>query len=139
MSFDLLNFFWSLFPKNTTEKPKSSKPAESNISIMATQQQTQLPNTGNSASSSKSSKKSPKQQQMQRQNQTPKPKNGHLFVLVHGLWGDASNLNVVEQILQDCVKDFHGTNDQVYSLKPRTFGYLKTYDGVKALVLLVIV
>ncbi|GMG41885.1 unnamed protein product [Ambrosiozyma monospora] len=132
MGFNPLNFLWSLFPKNTIQKTNSSKPAESN-SIMTNQHQTQLPDSDNSASSLKLSNQSTKEQQRQNQNQIKKPKDGHLFVLVHGLWGDASNMNVLEQILQDCVKDLHGTNEQVYSLKPRTFGYLKTYDGVKAL------
>ncbi|ODV95037.1 hypothetical protein PACTADRAFT_50861, partial [Pachysolen tannophilus NRRL Y-2460] len=53
-------------------------------------------------------------------------KEAHLFVLIHGLWGGPSHLDVIEHTIKDLLDD-----ENVYTLKPKSFAYFKSYDGVK--------
>lgn len=61
-------------------------------------------------------------------------KNGHLFVYVHGLWGTPQHLDVLELIPKEFLNELKSdnlTNDNFYFLKPKSFTYLRTYDGIE--------
>ncbi|ODQ80826.1 hypothetical protein BABINDRAFT_166404 [Babjeviella inositovora NRRL Y-12698] len=63
--------------------------------------------------------------------QNPKssgPTPGHLFVLVHGLWGGPKHLLVLEEAIKHSFAD---SDEKICTLRPSSFAFFKTYDGVK--------
>ncbi|CAH6722945.1 lipid droplet phospholipase 1 [[Candida] jaroonii] len=52
----------------------------------------------------------------------------HLFVLVHGLWGNPNHMTTIETVLNDVLES---TDSKVAILRPSSFRFWKTYDGVK--------
>lgn len=52
----------------------------------------------------------------------------HLFVLVHGLWGSPNHMHTIEKCL---VKGLSGFSPQrIVTIKPSSFRFWKTYDGI---------
>ncbi|KAH3687234.1 hypothetical protein WICPIJ_001791 [Wickerhamomyces pijperi] len=58
-------------------------------------------------------------------------KKAHLFVLVHGLWGGASHLKSIEQVLDSVLGEDEKISDHILTIKPKTSALLKTYDGIE--------
>lgn len=53
----------------------------------------------------------------------------HLFVLIHGLWGGPNHMITIEKCLKELVG---GTTDKkIVILRPSSFRFWKTYDGLK--------
>ncbi|CUM62976.1 uncharacterized protein PRCAT00000536001 [Priceomyces carsonii] len=56
-------------------------------------------------------------------------KSAHLFVLIHGLWGGPNHMSTIErsikELLPECSKEI------IVTLKPSSFRFWKTYDGLK--------
>lgn len=53
----------------------------------------------------------------------------HLVVLVHGLWGSASNLKRLSTVLESVVEKEEGV--KLHTFAPTTFSQFKTYDGIE--------
>ncbi|WPK24044.1 hypothetical protein PUMCH_001299 [Australozyma saopauloensis] len=53
----------------------------------------------------------------------------HLFVLVHGLWGNPNHLDTIEKVLLRAVSDV--SNERIVTIKPSSFRFWKTYDGIQ--------
>ncbi|SCU85495.1 LAME_0D01574g1_1 [Lachancea meyersii CBS 8951] len=51
----------------------------------------------------------------------------HLFVLVHGLWGNYKHMNAIRDVFSDAFKD----SSDVLFFSPRQSGYFKTFDGIE--------
>lgn len=54
--------------------------------------------------------------------------NGHLFVLIHGLWGLPNHMITIEKCLQNLLPNT--TKDKICTLRPLSFSFWKTYDGI---------
>ncbi|CAN3504159.1 lipid droplet phospholipase 1 [Diutina catenulata] len=54
--------------------------------------------------------------------------NGHLFVLIHGLWGSPNHMITIEKCLQNLLPNT--TKDKICTLRPSSFSFWKTYDGI---------
>lgn len=50
--------------------------------------------------------------------------DGHLFVMIHGLWGGPHHVSSLSECLKHCLP-------QVHILRPKGILYFRTYDGVK--------
>lgn len=59
------------------------------------------------------------------------PQPAHLFVLVHGLWGGASHLKSIEELLHSTLSSSDAISDHILTIRPKTSALLKTYDGVE--------
>ncbi|ODQ57953.1 hypothetical protein WICANDRAFT_34343 [Wickerhamomyces anomalus NRRL Y-366-8] len=53
---------------------------------------------------------------------------GHLFVLVHGLWGGASHLRAIEETIHSTVSD---STEKICTIRPKSSALFKTYDGIE--------
>ncbi|CAR24505.1 putative hydrolase [Lachancea thermotolerans CBS 6340] len=51
----------------------------------------------------------------------------HLFVLVHGLWGNYKHMNSIRDVFSETL---HGSDDILF-FSPRQNGYFKTFDGIE--------
>ncbi|SCV06171.1 LANO_0H23662g1_1 [Lachancea nothofagi CBS 11611] len=51
----------------------------------------------------------------------------HLFVLVHGLWGNYKHMNAIREVFAD---SFHDKENTLF-FSPRQSGYFKTFDGIE--------
>ncbi|GMF08880.1 unnamed protein product [[Candida] boidinii] len=102
--------------------PSSTSPSTSpSPSIMDTQDATRVSET-------------PSEKQQTKISQISSNQNGHLFVYVHGLWGTPQHLDVLELIPKEFLNELKSdnlTNDNFYFLKPKSFTYLRTYDGIE--------
>ncbi|OWB66833.1 hypothetical protein B5S33_g2147 [[Candida] boidinii] len=102
--------------------PSSTSPSTSpSPSIMDTQDATRVSDT-------------PSEKQQNKISQISSNQNGHLFVYVHGLWGTPQHLDVLELIPKEFLNELKSdnlTNDNFYFLKPKSFTYLRTYDGIE--------
>lgn len=56
-------------------------------------------------------------------------KSAHLFVLVHGLWGGPNHMSTIERAILDGLSTV--TDDKIVTLKPSSFRFWKTYDGIQ--------
>lgn len=52
----------------------------------------------------------------------------HLFVFIHGLWGTPNHLQTVETAVVNSLADV--SNERIVTLKPSSFRFWKTYDGI---------
>lgn len=52
----------------------------------------------------------------------------HLFLLVHGLWGNASHMLTLQEVLQKSLPEV--SKEKIVFLRPSSFQFWKTYDGV---------
>ncbi|SCW02234.1 LAFE_0F01926g1_1 [Lachancea fermentati] len=52
--------------------------------------------------------------------------NKHLFVLVHGLWGNYKHMNSIKEVFIDTFDD-----PDVVFFSPKQSGYFKTFDGIE--------
>lgn len=59
----------------------------------------------------------------------PKTQECHLFVLVHGLWGGPNHMLTIAK----CIKELLSTklDKKIVILRPSSFRFWKTYDGLK--------
>lgn len=65
-------------------------------------------------------------------NHSESEKPAHLFVLIHGLWGGPNHMLPIENSIRESLgSDFDGTNDEIVVLRPSSFRFWKTYDGLK--------
>lgn len=55
--------------------------------------------------------------------------NVHLFVLVHGLWGSPNHMRTVERALTSSLAEV--SREKIITLKPSSFRFWKTYDGIE--------
>ena len=53
----------------------------------------------------------------------------HLFVLIHGLWGSANHMITIERMVNDLLPGC--TSDKIVCLRPSSFSFWRTYDGLK--------
>lgn len=53
----------------------------------------------------------------------------HLFILVHGLWGGPNHMLTIEKCLKELL--VKKSNKKVVILRPSSFRFWKTYDGLK--------
>ncbi|OUM51331.1 hypothetical protein BVG19_g426 [[Candida] boidinii] len=107
-----------LKPSITSSTSPSTSPSPS---IMDTQDPTRVSDT-------------PSEKQQNKISQISSNQNGHLFVYVHGLWGTPQHLDVLELIPKEFLNELKSdnlTNDNFYFLKPKSFTYLRTYDGIE--------
>ncbi|KAK6454949.1 putative serine esterase [Scheffersomyces xylosifermentans] len=61
--------------------------------------------------------------------ETREEENAHLFVLVHGLWGSPNHMHTIERFLKDLIPSV--SNEKIAILKPSSFRFWKTYDGLE--------
>lgn len=54
--------------------------------------------------------------------------NVHLFVLIHGLWGSPNHLQTVEKAVVNSLAEV--SEERIVTLKPSSFRFWKTYDGI---------
>lgn len=54
-------------------------------------------------------------------------KKKHLFILVHGLWGNHKHMNSIKEMLEKTLDDI----DDIVIFKPENSGYLKTLHGIR--------
>lgn len=59
----------------------------------------------------------------------PKEQSAHLFVLVHGLWGSPNHMLTIERSLRELLQEC--SDEKIVTLKPSSFRFWKTYDGLK--------
>lgn len=59
----------------------------------------------------------------------PKEESAHLFVLVHGLWGSPNHMLTIERSLRELLQEC--SDEKIVTLKPSSFRFWKTYDGLK--------
>lgn len=62
--------------------------------------------------------------------------NVHLFVLVHGLWGNPNHMNTIEKALLKSLSSV--SPNRIVTIKPSSFRFWKTYDGIQRCAELVI-
>lgn len=62
-------------------------------------------------------------------NKKPLIKDGHLFVLIHGLWGSPNHMSTIEELIQRLLPS--STSDKICTLRPLSFAFWKTYDGIQ--------
>ncbi|EAZ63957.2 putative serine esterase [Scheffersomyces stipitis CBS 6054] len=55
--------------------------------------------------------------------------SAHLFVLVHGLWGSPNHMLTIERLVKDMLPSVSA--EKVVTLKPSSFRFWKTYDGLE--------
>ncbi|ODV80610.1 putative serine esterase [Suhomyces tanzawaensis NRRL Y-17324] len=55
--------------------------------------------------------------------------DAHLFVLVHGLWGGPNHMRTIESTITDLLPDI--SKEKIVTLKPSSFRFWKTYDGLR--------
>lgn len=55
--------------------------------------------------------------------------NPHLFVLVHGLWGNPNHMRTIEKALKNSLAEV--SRERIITLKPSSFRFWKTYDGIE--------
>lgn len=55
-------------------------------------------------------------------------KSTHLFVLIHGLWGSPNHMRTIERYIKESLPTT--TDDEIATLKPASFRFWKTYDGL---------
>ncbi|KAI5968347.1 hypothetical protein KGF57_000206 [Candida theae] len=55
-------------------------------------------------------------------------KSAHLFVLIHGLWGSPNHMRTIERYIKESLPPT--TTDVIATLKPASFRFWKTYDGL---------
>lgn len=67
--------------------------------------------------------------QIEFKDEEPKEQNAHLFVLVHGLWGSPNHMLTIERSLRELVQEC--SDEKIVTLKPSSFRFWKTYDGLK--------
>lgn len=68
--------------------------------------------------------------------ESSKDENVHLFVLVHGLLGNPNHMNTIEKTV---LKTLKGVGSQrIVTIKPSSFRFWKTYDGIQRCAELVI-
>lgn len=65
-----------------------------------------------------------------------KEENVHLFVLVHGLWGNPNHMNTIEKALLKSLLSV--SPNRIVTIKPSSFRFWKTYDGIQRCAELVI-
>lgn len=53
----------------------------------------------------------------------------HLFVLIHGLWGSPSHMLTVERAVKNSLIGV--SKERVVTIKPSSFRFWKTYDGIQ--------
>lgn len=58
-----------------------------------------------------------------------KEQSAHLFVLVHGLWGSPNHMLTIERSLRELLQEC--SDEKIVTLKPSSFRFWKTYDGLK--------
>ncbi|SCU85482.1 LAFA_0D15896g1_1 [Lachancea sp. 'fantastica'] len=51
----------------------------------------------------------------------------HLFVLVHGLWGNYKHMNAIKDVFSDALQE----SADILFFSPRQNGYFKTFDGIE--------
>lgn len=54
--------------------------------------------------------------------------NVHLFIFIHGLWGTPNHLQTVESAVVSSLADV--SEERIVTLKPSSFRFWKTYDGI---------
>lgn len=52
----------------------------------------------------------------------------HLFVLVHGLWGSPNHMLTIEKSIKNSLAEI--SKERIVTLKPSSFRFWKTYDGI---------
>lgn len=57
-----------------------------------------------------------------------KSDEAHLFVLVHGLWGSPTHMLTVEKAIKRSLQDV--SSERIVTIKPLSFRFWKTYDGI---------
>lgn len=67
--------------------------------------------------------------EMGNKDEDPKEQSAHLFVLVHGLWGSPNHMLTIERSLRELLQEC--SNEKIVTLKPSSFRFWKTYDGLK--------
>lgn len=60
---------------------------------------------------------------------TTKEQSAHLFVLVHGLWGSPNHMLTIERSLRELLEEC--SDEKIVTLKPSSFRFWKTYDGLR--------
>lgn len=53
----------------------------------------------------------------------------HLFVLVHGLWGSPNHMLTIEKAIKKSLLEI--SKERIITLKPSSFRFWKTYDGIE--------
>lgn len=53
----------------------------------------------------------------------------HLFLFVHGLWGNPNHMLVIEKAVKKAVQPV--SPERIISIKPSSFRFWKTYDGIQ--------
>lgn len=67
--------------------------------------------------------------QISKDNEPNRERSSHLFVLIHGLWGGPNHMSTIERALKESLTSV--TDDKIVTLKPSSFRFWKTYDGLK--------
>lgn len=67
--------------------------------------------------------------EMGNKDEDPKEQSAHLFVLVHGLWGSPNHMLTIERSLRELLQEC--SDEKIVTLKPSSFRFWKTYDGLK--------
>lgn len=62
-------------------------------------------------------------------NDSDSTSNAHLFVLVHGLWGSPNHMLTLEKAIKNSLTDI--SKEKIITLKPSSFRFWKTYDGIE--------
>lgn len=65
-----------------------------------------------------------------------KEEDVHLIVLVHGLWGNPNHMNTIEKALRKSLSTV--SPQRIVTIKPSSFRFWKTYDGIQRCAELVI-
>ncbi|CAH2355717.1 lipid droplet phospholipase 1 [[Candida] railenensis] len=56
----------------------------------------------------------------------------HLFVLVHGLWGGPNHMLTIEKSIHEVIGHQSGGSDErIATIRPSSFRFWKTYDGLR--------
>lgn len=55
--------------------------------------------------------------------------DGHLFVLIHGLWGSPNHMLTIEKAIRNSLPKM--SKEKIVTLKPSSFRFWKTYDGIE--------
>ena len=71
----------------------------------------------------------PSEMQGQKDLQSKKADDIHLFVLVHGLWGEPNHMLTIEKAIKDVIGE--SSNERIETLKISSFRFWKTLDGLK--------
>jgi Predicted acetyltransferases and hydrolases with the alpha/beta hydrolase fold len=60
---------------------------------------------------------------------SPAKKDVHLFVFVHGLWGGPNHMQTIETSVKELLSEV--SDEEIVTLKPSSFRFWKTYDGIR--------